>query len=221
MKIFEPQKEGDPDKDTGRLEAFSDGVFAIAITLLVLDIKLPKAADLGQDRSLLDAVLDSWPIFLAYFTSFLTVLVMWVNHHNIFKIVRKADQAFLLLNGLLLMFVTLVPFPTALLAEYLNKRGEITAGIIYCGTYLLIALIFNLLWRYASYHNRLLVKDVNPSYVQAINRQYLFGPVLYLACVVVAFFSAIIAFLITLGLAIFFALPLNAFSLPQPENKPG
>jgi len=102
-------------RETGRVEAFSDGVFAIAVTLLVLDLKVPKPGDLGGE-SLLSALARQWPAFLAYLTSFATILVMWVNHHKMFNHIRRTDDRFLFLNGLLLLFVTFVPFPTALVA---------------------------------------------------------------------------------------------------------
>ena len=108
------------EKETGRIEAFSDGVFAIAITLLILEIKVPNAHDLGAG-GLGAALLRLWPSYLAFVTSFATILVMWVNHHKLFRHIRRSDDAFLFLNGLLLLFVTSVPFPTSLVAEYLQR----------------------------------------------------------------------------------------------------
>ncbi|QWV98768.1 DUF1211 domain-containing protein [Geomonas nitrogeniifigens] len=107
--------------ETGRIEAFSDGVFAIAITLLVLTIKVPTPSDLGAGHSLGSALLALWPHYLAFVTSFVTVLAKWVNHHRIFTFVRTSDHTFLYLNGLVLMLVTFLPFPTALVAEYLLR----------------------------------------------------------------------------------------------------
>jgi uncharacterized membrane protein len=101
--------------DTARTEAFSDGVFAIAITLLVLDIKVPH--DLPENTSLLRALLNQWPIYMAFLTSFATIGIMWLNHHRMFRYIRRVDHWFLVLNGLLLLGVTFVPFPTSLAAE--------------------------------------------------------------------------------------------------------
>src|SRR3954449_5825661 len=105
---------------TSRLEAFSDGVFAIAITLLVLDIKGP---DLAEGHTLAHAVLDLWPSFAAYVTSFAVIGIIWVNHHAIFGHVGLADRRLLALNLLLLLFVALLPWPTSLIAEYLTAGG--------------------------------------------------------------------------------------------------
>src|SRR5438477_460993 len=118
--MSEHQQAAASEKETGRVEAFSDGVFAIAITLLVLDIKVPSTGELSaQHEQLLDALLKQWPVYLGYVTSFLTVLIMWANHHRLMRYIKRSDNNFLLINGLLLMGVTVVPFPTSLLAEYL------------------------------------------------------------------------------------------------------
>src|SRR5437016_4584705 len=89
------------EKETGRVEAFSDGVFSIALTLLILDIKVPQADQL-KGASLLDVLLEQWPLYLAFVTSFVSILIMWTNHHNMFKYIKRTDSNFLLLNGLLL-----------------------------------------------------------------------------------------------------------------------
>jgi len=137
------------EKETGRIEAFSDGVFAIAITLLVLELKVPHLADGGAGGSLTAALLRQWPSYVALVTSFFTILVMWANHHRMFNIVRRVNARFLYANGLLLLLVTIVPFPTAVLAEYFEKPGAPVAAAAYGGTFVLISIAFNLLWRSA------------------------------------------------------------------------
>ena len=129
--------------ETTRIEAFSDGVFAIAITLLVLDLKVPR--ELSEGRTLDQILLAQWPGYLAFITSFLTILIMWVNHHRMFTLIGRSDHRLLFYNGLLLMGVTLVPFPTALVAEFLRHDGERTAALVYSGTFIFIAICFNLL----------------------------------------------------------------------------
>lgn len=198
------------EKETNRLEAFSDGVFAVAITLLVLNIKIP-GLDLPPNKPLIDPDLwqmvgGEWPMLAAYVTSFATIGIMWLNHHRLFTHIRRINTVLVLLNLLLLMFIVFVPVPTALLAEAVQSSGHV-AAIIYSGTFVLTACCFNFLWRYASYHNRLLGKDVDSSAVQAISRQYLFGPLIYLIAFVLAFISTPATIVTSFALALFFAIP--------------
>jgi uncharacterized membrane protein len=202
-------------KETGRLEAFSDGVFAIAITLLVLDIHVPPLEENGQVGQLVPALLHQWPVYFAYVTSFLTVLIMWTNHHALFRHIARVNQPFLMLNGLLLMGVTLVPFPTALVSEYMGAADAHVAGIVFSGTFLAIAVVFNLLWRYASGNNRLLAHNADTDQVRRISRQYAFGPPLYLACCILALVSVPAMLVLYVLIALFFALPGLAPRLPR------
>jgi uncharacterized membrane protein len=192
------------EKETGRVEAFSDGVFAIAITLLVLELKVPRH-EATEAAGLADALMKQWPSYLAYITSFVTILIMWVNHHRLFKLITRADNVFLFLNGLLLLFVTLVPFPTALLAEYIEHPDGKTAAVVYSGTYLAIALSFNLLRRYAWVKGKLLGKQSDAVLAEAISRQYAFGPLMYGVAFVLAFFSVVASVGVCMALAVFFA----------------
>jgi uncharacterized membrane protein len=195
------------EKETGRIEAFSDGIFGIAITLLILNIKVPKAADIQGKITLLAALGAQWPAYLSYLNSFLTVLIMWMNHHKLFRHIRRSDHLFLLLNGLLLMGVTIVPFPTAVLAEYINTPEARTAAAVYSGSYLVIAILFYIMWRYASSARGLLARNHDRESVSAISRQYRFGPLMYLIAFVLAFISVWASVGLCIALAIFFALP--------------
>jgi uncharacterized membrane protein len=198
------------ERETGRIEAFSDGVFAIAMTLLILDIKVPPIESLPEGGGLLTALLNLWPAYLAYVTSFATILIMWVNHHKLFKYITRTDHYFLLLNGLLLMWITIVPFPTALLSEYIQHPDATVAAAVFGGTYLLIAIAFNLLWRYASHNNRLLDKRSDPRFVQSITNQYAFGPIFYAISFALVFVSVPLSLAMNLALALFFAIPDSA-----------
>lgn len=189
------------ESETGRVEAFSDGVFAIAITLLILDIKVPPGERNG-DR-LLYELLGTWPSMLAYVSSFATIGIMWINHHRLFTLIRRVDQRLLILNLMLLGGVTFVPFPTSFLAQYYEHR---MAAIFYTGTFVLIAIIFNALWHYASRGHRLLDAAVDPEAVKAITRQYALGPIVYLACFALAFVNVLAAIGLTIALAIYFAI---------------
>jgi uncharacterized membrane protein len=131
---------------TNRMEAFSDGVFAIAITLLVLEIAVPA----GSESDLLGAVLHEWPSYLAYLVSFSTVGAVWVGHAVITEFLVRATPVLIRLNLLLLMVVSFLPFPTKLLAEYIGADGpERVAATIYGLNLLLVAVLLSVLWRYA------------------------------------------------------------------------
>ncbi len=195
------------EKETGRIEAFSDGVFAIAITLLILELKVPNIhlADAHPDAALLSELRALGPHYLAFFLSFVSILVMWVNHHRIFTIVRKSDDAFLFWNGLVLLCVTIVPFPTSLLAQYMTGPGSKTAAAVYAGVALMIALAFTGLWRHAVKHGRLLTPGFRDDEVAALSRQYRYGPFAYLLAFALAFVSSAASIGLCLVLVVFFA----------------
>jgi uncharacterized membrane protein len=191
--------------ETGRVEAFSDAVFAIAITLLVLDLKVPRG--LGDGHTLAQALIAQWPAYLAFVTSFLTILIMWVNHHRIFTLVGGCDDRLLLYNGLLLFGVTLVPFPTSLVAEHLRHEGERTAALVYNATFIVIAICFNLLWRCAAVRDRLLDPRADRAAVQRIFDAYRYGPLWYIVAFGLAFVSVLASLLLNFALAVFYAMP--------------
>jgi TMEM175 potassium channel family protein len=199
------------EKETGRLEAFSDGVFAVAITLLVLNIKIPgidvPASQLPNDTQLWSTLLDEWPMLAAYTTSFATIGVMWINHHRLYTHIKRTNTMLMLLNLLLLLIIVFVPVPTALVAEYLVHPDQHAAALLYSGTMIILAICFNLLWRYASYHNRLIAKNADERAVNAITKQYWFGPVVYLLAFILALFSTPASLTLNFLLALFFAIP--------------
>jgi uncharacterized membrane protein len=188
--------------ETARIEAFSDGVFAIAVTLLILEVKIPPA-DSGRLGTLL---LQQWPSYFAFVLSFAFIGIMWINHHRMFNHIRRADDGLLILNLLLLLGVTAVPFPTAVLAIHLRGPNGKMAVMVYNGTYVVIAIFFNFLWRYALSHH-LLGHEVDRASAERISRQYAGGPVLYLICFGLAWLSVTASLVLNLALAIFFALP--------------
>jgi uncharacterized membrane protein len=130
-----------------------------------------------------------------------------MNHHYLFTVIRRSDHTLLILNSLLLLMVTFIPFPTALLAEYYGKEGEHLAADIYAGSFFVIAIIFNVLWRYASYRNRLLGQDIDSATVEGIHKSFRFGPLLYLVALLLAFLNVAASVGLCFGLAAFFALP--------------
>lgn len=194
--------------ETARVEAFSDGVLAIVITLLVLELHVPR--ELTSEMALREALAHEWQSYLAFLTSFATVGIMWVNHHRLFTLIGKSDHWLLMLNLLLLLFICVVPFPTAIVAEYLGHEGATTAALILNGVFTCTAIVFNVLWRYAASNRRLIAAGVSDHVVQSQTRQYLFGPFIYFASFLLAFVSPIASVAMNLMLAIFFALPLRA-----------
>jgi len=205
-------------RETGRLEAFSDGVFAIAITLLVLDIHVPVERDI-EHGGLVHALLVQWPIYMAYVLSFVTVLVFWVNHHTTFKHITRTNQTFLILNGLLLMAISVIPFTTALLAQYIQRPERKTVELVYSGTFVIAGLIYNRLWVYATRNRRLTARDADMRTIGGITSQFHSGLAAYALSFVVAFFSAEISLAICILLAIYFALPsefLHGHTGPSP-----
>jgi uncharacterized membrane protein len=183
-----------------RLETFSDGVFAIAITLLVLEFGVSTGThDLGK------ALLDIWPSYLAYVTSFLTIGVIWVNHHALFDLVDRVDRPMLFINTLLLMLVAFTPFPTRLIAEFLRRGDEETAAIAYGATFIVMAVVFQILWRWMSTGRRLIRADVPQAALDDITRSFNPGIPIYAAATLVALASPLASIVLYTSIALFYA----------------
>jgi uncharacterized membrane protein len=191
--------------ETARTEAFSDGVFAIAITLLIIEIHVPgheHAETLGHE------LLRLWPSYLGYLTSFLTIGVMWINHHHVFSLIARVDRTMLLLNTLLLLLIAFVPFPTAVLAQFIETDGARAAAVLYGATMTLTALTFFAWWRYASAGRRLIAAQVPDEAVADITRAYTPGTLLYGGAALLAFVEPWLSAALYLAIAVFYALPL-------------
>ena len=185
-----------PTSEKNRLEAFSDGVFAIAITLLILEIRVPHRDDSNvSNRDLAVALLQLWPSFLAFLTSFLTILIMWVNHHGLFQLLGRIDRRLMFANGMLLLVTTFIPFPTALLAQHLAHEGARTAAVVYCGTFVLVSICYILVLTCVS-RPHLLHSEVPPAHLRKIWRAYLGGLAVYLSAAVLAWFAPLPATLL-------------------------
>jgi uncharacterized membrane protein len=195
---------GGQDSDTGRIETFSDGVFAIAITLLIIEIGVPHAT---VTESLSEKLIHLWPSYLGYAISFLVIGTVWANHHNRFRLIARSDHVLLFLNILFLMCVAFIPFPTALLAEYIRGEHRITAVAVYSGTLAVTAVFFTLLWLYAAGNYRLVDRNIDPSLLRAMTRRFVFGMLLYILAFVLAFVSAAASLTLIVILALIFVLP--------------
>jgi len=182
---------------TARLETFSDGVFAIAATLLVLEIGI-QGHDVGGE------LLDIWPSYLAYVTSFLVIGIIWLNHHHCVGLIARVDRSFLFLNLLLLLVVSFIPFPTRLVAEHLRRSGERPAVLAYAITLLLMALLYRIWWQYARGGRRLIRDDVTDAQLKAVDRAFDPGPPAYALVLALAFLSPLASVLGTLALAVFY-----------------
>jgi uncharacterized membrane protein len=151
--------------ETGRTEAFSDGVFAIAITLLVLDIRVP-ATELDN---LWRGIVDEWPAYLGFATSFLTIGGIWLAHHGVFRRLRYANNRVMQINLLLLMAVSFLPYPTRLVAEAIHSDSAERAAVIFYGVNLLaISTLFAVLWATVMRNRQLLEPEVGEAEVRAI-----------------------------------------------------
>jgi uncharacterized membrane protein len=199
------------ESGTSRLEAFSDGVFAIAATLLVLDIGVGSVAGSGLRHELVHL----WPAYLAYATSFLTIGIIWMNHHYCVETIGRVDRTLLFVNLLLLLTVAFLPFPTSLVANYLQKPGEKAAVYVYDGTFVVMSIIYNLWWRYASHNRRLIADGVPDTSVHAISRAFATGVPMYLAVLLVAVISPLTSVLLTFAVAAFYLPSAALFSRAQ------
>jgi uncharacterized membrane protein len=172
---------------SSRTEAFSDGVFAVAITLLVLNVDVPRSGA----GPLQHALTSLWPSYATYVVSFMTIGIMWVNHHAIFKCIRVVDRPLQFINLFLLMIITFIPFPTSLLGRYIQaSRDSGLAAGVYGLVMLLMAIGFSALWSYAVYHPQLLAEGIDPSDARSTLPRFASGIIVYALCIGVAFISA-------------------------------
>jgi uncharacterized membrane protein len=196
------------ERGASRLEAFSDGVIAVAITLLVLDVHVPASGP----GVLLDALGKQWANYLGYVTSFLIIGIYWANHHLLFKYIKRTDHFFLLINTLFLMCIAFVPFGTSLLETYMQKgnlANERTAAVTYSGILLLCAIAFSVVWLYASWKHRLLRQDIDPRILQRITRGYLIGSPLYLLSLVFSLIDVRISLALYILVALVYSWPVD------------
>jgi uncharacterized membrane protein len=182
-----------------RLEAFSDGVFAVAITLLVLEIDVPVGDHLWHKLG------DEWPSFASFFVSFWVIGIIWVNHHGVIDHLKRADRGVLYLNIFVLMSVVLIPFATALMAQHLNStEDEEVAAAVYAGSFVLMAISFGVLWEYITRHRQKLGVELSDEEVRRRSLAFQIGNPFYAVAVGVAFISPVAVLVIIGALAVYY-----------------
>jgi uncharacterized membrane protein len=190
------------EKETLRIETFSDGVFCIAVTLLSIEIGVELHSDV-TNKSLQQALLHKWPICLAYVISFVNVLLAWIGHHGLFKLLHKTNNSIMITNGLLLMLVALVPFPTKTLGAFLLTNALQTAVIFYTGYFVLISLAFRLLWYAANRKKGLLITGVTKGQIKQITRNENTGLICNTIIFGFAFISPLAALILSFAMWIY------------------
>src|SRR5215212_3715458 len=191
--------------ENNRIEAFSDGVAAIAITLLVIELKVPHIDEAHPD--LLDALFNQWPSYVAYFVSFWSVGLAWSIHHNMFKLIKRFSHTLLIVNALFLMFVALVPYPTTIVAEYLgNPSVHRTALLMYSVVWLMMAVMINSLW-WTARVSGLLADGLDDRTLRRITIRYFLGLPLYLLALVLSLVRLEATLLVYVIVSVYYTLP--------------
>lgn len=196
------------ETDTKRLEAFSDGIFAIAITLLILEIKVPQVNSSEGTTSLASGLFALWPSYFAYIFSFIMIGIFWANHHYVFNLYERSNGILKLINLFFLMFISFLPFPTAVLARYItDTQQRQTAIILYALTLFVTVLMWLFMWLYASHDHQLLNKNLDDQFIAHLTRQYPCTGVLYFLALVLSLWNSIAGLTLCVGLTLLYLLP--------------
>lgn len=201
-------------KETSRLEAFSDGVFAIAITLLILEIHVPAAK---ENETLLNSLLHEWASFLALLIGFFTLLVCWINHHYMFSKIHKSNSVLSLINGFKLLVVTLTPFATALLAKNIQSVWEQSSVSIYCFNFALMGSAMTGIWLYSK--RKGFAKTGSAKELKAITRLYIFASILSAIIWLVSYISITGCLILFVVMFIIFVFPEKIVSWQMGKSK--
>ncbi len=205
------------ERGTERVEAFSDGVFAIAITLLILDLKVPHARG---PSNLLGALIGLWPAYFGYLLSFTMIGIYWANHHYIFKLFVRTNHALNLLNLLFLLTISFLPFPTATLGDYMrDNANRTTATIFYALGLLLPAITWLLMWLYATAGRRLVDEGPDDVFLRRLTIQYIGSVVIYVAAVLLALVDFRIGLGVCVGLTLLYLLPPASYAYARRGKR--
>ena len=196
----------DTENETERLEFFSDAVIAIAATLLIIDIKVPIVST-SNGVTLLVALLNQWPSYVAFVISFLFIGIGWVNHREMFQYIQKTNHPLMLLNLLYLMFIVLVPYSASVLADFIGRADQQTAALFYHGTLTLTSLFYNLVWWYAAGKGKLINEKLSKPTIRTLTKKYSIGLAMHLLSFMLAIFNIWVSLIPILLIYIFFATP--------------
>lgn len=203
--MFFPKKNYQPGLSPKRIEAFSDGVFTVAITLLVLGIALPVLTPLEvSEGKLLPALIALWPKFLVYAVSYFIIGIFWSAHHIMFHYIHRSDRVLLWLNLVFLLTISFLPFPVALIGQYYQ---DMTAIILYGSTLFLAGLFFALIWMYATHGHRLVAKDLDPRIIALGMKIILLAPIAYGVALLLALINPLYSLVLYVLVPIFYLLP--------------
>lgn len=191
--------------ETPRIEAFSDGVFAIDITLLTFDLKAPVFKEEYTSQTLFLALLAQWPMYMAYLLSFGTIFIIWVNHHRMFNVIHRSDSRFLYMNGLLLFLVTLIPFTTNILARYIQTSATEISAIISMLLFGGITTTLFVMWKHATTDYHLLKRPAADVRVITVRRGLLISTCVYGLAAIIALILPSISILISLAMIVYLA----------------
>jgi uncharacterized membrane protein len=187
-------------KGKGRLESFSDCVFSFALTLLVLEFQIPNPDASTTNQVLGNNLLALWPSFVAFGMSFVVVLIMWINHHELIRLARKLDYPLLYTNGGALLTVTFMPFPTKVLARYISTDAANTSAAFYCGTFFVTSLLWGALAMAIIWKRRLVKPEISDATLAGIRRAYVGAPFVYALSTVLALWSAAVGLALCMSL---------------------
>ena len=192
----------DGAKETSRIESFSDAVFAIAITLLILDIHVPEVK---ENETLLKSLANEWASILALLIGFFTILICWINHHFMFQMIHKSNGMLLLINGFKLLVVTVTPFVTSVLSKYIQTDWKETAVNIYCFNFALMGIAMTAIWCYA--YKKGFAKASSGKILEATKRLYIFAGTFSTIIWIVSFFNIMACLILSGVMFIFFISP--------------
>ncbi|WP_020594636.1 TMEM175 family protein [Spirosoma panaciterrae] len=191
------------ESETLRMETFSDGVFAIDITLLTFQLKTPSLRAATSNQSLALALFHQWPNYIAYFISFTTIFIIWLNHHRMYNVIQRSDVRFMFYNGLLLLLVSIIPFTTSLLADYINTPAHSLSAALYMFLFAGISGVLFVMWNYATANYRLLKRPAGDVRIQSIRTSHLVSVITYTFAAVVSFLLPFLSILVGLVMVVY------------------